>query len=456
MGPSQHSSKNLREIIANLYSFNGAITNLQSHLVIFEEDQARLQELAKLQEPLKTSMESLDFIKQWLEDASLVHKYLLGGRFDKKVENCMRSLNRGRDLLQEVIQSDNRSVYSSDHAGTREIMMHSFTNFHSRNISIAIERYVRNIAEDVRDMQNTLQNFDDRSQQNHQETRIWQAKMEQKKQGISSHREFPEQCVDCSKLIYDLDEEARKILDWLSPLNFARKQKDTFRRRHEQTGDWFLKSSEFQTWITDSAQTLFCPGIPGAGKTILASVAVDYLRNRFDDAGSAVVCVFCNHADEGHQRHIDLVASILEQLLQRKGVTDELMMLYQRHQSRRTHPEPGELLELLYSTIQDFERVFVIIDALDECPETTRKEFVNEVHRLRSVASLLITSRQVKSIEDEFHDATHLEIHALDTDLEIYIRTRTQQDHRLVLYMEKDPSLQEEIVQTILGNARGM
>ena len=100
--------------------------------------------------------------------------------------------------------------------------------------------------------------------------------------------------------------------------------------------------------------------------------------------------------------------------------------------------------------------MFIVIDALDECPETTRKELIPEIRKLRSVANLLVTTRQLMSIERELHDAVHLEIHALDTDLETYIRSKTQQDSGLALYTNEDPRLQDEIVKTIVGNARGM
>jgi hypothetical protein len=38
---------------------------------------------------------------------------------------------------------------------------------------------------------------------------------------------------------------------------------------------WLLDSDEFQKWLKQSGQTMFCPGILGVGKTILASIVVD-------------------------------------------------------------------------------------------------------------------------------------------------------------------------------------
>ncbi|KXH44474.1 ankyrin repeat protein [Colletotrichum simmondsii] len=77
------------------------------------------------------------------------------------------------------------------------------------------------------------------------------------------------------------DENKAMILEWLTPIDFAAQQSDNIERRYVGTGQWLLDCPEFQTWIQTENTTLFCPGLPGAGKTILASVVVEYLHKRF-------------------------------------------------------------------------------------------------------------------------------------------------------------------------------
>lgn len=65
-------------------------------------------------------------------------------------------------------------------------------------------------------------------------------------------------------------ETAREILDWLSPLEYCNKQRDIASKRHEGTGKWFLVSEKFTAWLNGSADSvLWCPGEPGAGKTVV-------------------------------------------------------------------------------------------------------------------------------------------------------------------------------------------
>ncbi|KAI3534483.1 ankyrin repeat protein [Colletotrichum filicis] len=77
------------------------------------------------------------------------------------------------------------------------------------------------------------------------------------------------------------DENKAMILDWLTPMDFAAQQSDNIEIRYAGTGQWLLDCPEFQTWIQTENSTLFCPGLPGAGKTIIASVVVEYLHKRF-------------------------------------------------------------------------------------------------------------------------------------------------------------------------------
>ena len=230
------------------------------------------------------------------------------------------------------------------------------------------------------------------------------------------------------------------------------KQNDVLSRRHERTGVWFLNSTEFQNWVAGPARMFWCPGIPGAGKTVLASLAVDHLQTSFKNENVAVLCVFCSYTNQGHQTSVDLVASLLKQVLRTTGVTDEIRRLCQDYQTR---PGLDKLSSLLQSVIT-LLKVFIVIDGLDECPQTTRDTFVGEIQKLGSSAHLLITSRHSISIAPNFPDAMHLELHASDTDLEAYIRSKTQQDRHLARYVEQDPSLQEEVVATIISKARGM
>jgi len=70
-------------------------------------------------------------------------------------------------------------------------------------------------------------------------------------------------------------------------------------------------------------------------------------------------------------------------------------------------------MKLLQSdVIQQFDKVFIVIDVLDECPETNRESFVIEIQRLTPIVNLLVTSRNISGIESYFEKADRINIMA--------------------------------------------
>jgi len=111
------------------------------------------------------------------------------------------------------------------------------------------------------------------------------------------------------------DEEHETILKLITTIDYAPQQSDYIRRRQEGTGQWFLDSAEFQTWLDTGKQTLFCQGILGAGKTILTSIVVDDLSTRFQgDLSTSFAYMYYNFRRQDEQKVDNLLASLLKQL----------------------------------------------------------------------------------------------------------------------------------------------
>ncbi|KAL9011958.1 MAG: hypothetical protein Q9180_009139, partial [Flavoplaca navasiana] len=167
--------------------------------------------------------------------------------------------------------------------------------------------------------------------------------------------------------------ERQKILVWFSPLNFFKTQQDVFARRQEGTGQWLIESPTFQAWLSGSERTLFCPGIPGAGKTILASVVVDTLRTnqRTNSDAVGVTAIYCNFKEREAQTPHNLLAGACAQLIQNsmQPLPDALMSLYKRHSISNTRPSWEEINRILLDVARSLHKVYVVVDAIDECSE---------------------------------------------------------------------------------------
>ena len=159
------------------------------------------------------------------------------------------------------------------------------------------------------------------------------------------------------------------ILNWLEPIDYAPQQSDYISRQQPGTGRWLLDSADFRTWLGTCKQTLFCPGIPGAGKTILTSIIVDDLITRFqNDSTINIAYIYCNFRRKDEQKINDLLTSLLKQLAHgQSSLLDSLKDLYNRHKVKRTRPSLDETLRSLHSVAAMYSRVFIVVDALDEC-----------------------------------------------------------------------------------------
>src|SRR6266576_6486056 len=136
-----------------------------------------------------------------------------------------------------------------------------------------------------------------------------------------------------SKLDRDKDLE---ILNWLTPIDYSPQQSDYIMRRQPGTGQWLLDSAEFQAWLKSDKQTLFCPGIPGAGKTILSSIVVDHLNVTFgNDANVGIAYLYCSYQEKQEQNPEDLLSSLLKQLAQEQPVMlTNVKHLFERHTTK--------------------------------------------------------------------------------------------------------------------------
>ena len=194
-------------------------------------------------------------------------------------------------------------------------------------------------------------------------------------------------------------EEYQAIMDWLAPADYALQQSDFISRRQEGTGEWLLGSDEFQKWVDQKEHTLFCPGIPGAGKTMITSIVVDNLCSKFGNDGSiGIAYLYCNFRQQQDQKPVDLLASLLGQLVQgQPSVSNSMESLYERHKTKRTRPSFEEISRVLQSILASYSRAFIVIDALDECgiSDGGCKKLLSEIFNLQAKTrtSLFATSR---------------------------------------------------------------
>jgi hypothetical protein len=183
---------------------------------------------------------------------------------------------------------------------------------------------------------------------------------------------------------------------------------------------------------------------------------VSYLEESFEGVNDArVTYIYCNYK-ESNQIATNLIASILQQLVQTDAeVSKEIHALYTKHITKQTRPTFDEFSILLQSEARRFSKLFVVIDALDECTESdgTRGRLLTELQKLQPMLHLLVTARpHIRNVVDIFQDASLLEICATQEDIMMYIQGRIKTESKFKRHI----SLEDKIITAILGSVQGM
>jgi hypothetical protein len=106
LGPSRVNNTELQSISRALYAFNGMLQSLQTHLRINEEDEARLQTLNHLTEPLNRCNTALKLLSDRLKNLTFIGKNIIGERFDRKLKKALSVLEDARKLIELALLSD--------------------------------------------------------------------------------------------------------------------------------------------------------------------------------------------------------------------------------------------------------------------------------------------------------------------------------------------------------------
>ncbi|KAI1749840.1 hypothetical protein F4782DRAFT_511720 [Xylaria castorea] len=166
------------------------------------------------------------------------------------------------------------------------------------------------------------------------------------------------------------------VTQWLSSYNCEVEQ-DRHRKTRsicESPGSWLLNDTRFQEWARPEFHSypfIWLNGIPGAGKTILASIIVDDLQLI---PGAAVAYFYCKHGNEYRNSFISVARAVLAQLLcQRRHLTP---YFFEKASTSGDAVLNSTITakEMIRTVLSSCDKTYIIIDGVDECGHNDRDE----------------------------------------------------------------------------------
>ncbi|KAK4213489.1 ankyrin repeat protein [Rhypophila decipiens] len=262
-----------------------------------------------------------------------------------------------------------------------------------------------------------------------------------------------------------LERETRvKILRAISDIQYSSHHKSARKGRLQGSGQWLLQKPEYR-WRDDSASAvLWLHGIPGSGKTKLASLIIDDLQTH-----ESLAFVYCmrNPAEPERGRCDRILASLVRQLAASlpNGSTLPPVLAHYRNalsgtcdfenQTWTNEESSAVLLELM----EEYPAVTIVLDALDEVSQEDRQELMDILSELLrdspNLLKIFISSRSNIDIALHFEGSPNVYIDSENSgDISAFIDDRLKTARLLRGQLSTD--LHTKIQDKLHDGARGM
>jgi hypothetical protein len=197
-------------------------------------------------------------------------------------------------------------------------------------------------------------------------------------------------------------------------------------------GCWFFETEQYQRWLDGDCSTLVCPGIPGSGKTMLASEAVNRLndisRNQKFKGPIGVAFAYLDAEPSDIDPALRLMKQLLRQLVEKcpwSGVLQDTEAWIE------STPLSLEAVTVLARKVGKlYDQVYVVIDALDEL-YSARKGANEAIASLQDLqvnfgAKLLFTLRNVPGVIGQLREDGRIDIQAKEEDVSTIVDRELQ------------------------------
>ncbi|KLP10572.1 uncharacterized protein Y057_3779 [Fusarium fujikuroi] len=232
-----------------------------------------------------------------------------------------------------------------------------------------------------------------------------------------------------SETVNSIQSEKRRldIERWLNPPRYSTNVVKAKKRRHAGSGLWFIHSPISEEFKAGTRKHLWLHGLAGCGKTVLSSRIFDYLN---DASGIPTLTYYFDFNDVEKQSLYGLLRSLAFQLCQCGGEA-ALAMLYELFTSCENgsrDPDESHLESCIKSMLDTIGRVFILIDALDECK--SKDSLLTWLSRLAEEnVQFLLTARPEDDFQHQIVDlfgednCLSLDTTAVNNHIKSYVRS---------------------------------
>ncbi|OHE99342.1 hypothetical protein CORC01_05383 [Colletotrichum orchidophilum] len=288
--------------------------------------------------------------------------------------------------------------------------------------------------------------------------------------------EVPLKNVDknVTDVLRKLEKHEREIaMEYVSTIPVGIHHNEKHEKRTEGTCEWLVSHSKFLEWEdSDCNSVLWLQGNIGTGKSFLSSKVVDryWIHDKTTsqlpsqhDRGFAFF--YCNYSDPTRQSVHSILRSYIRQLGEVTGhpesVHEALYNLYRKKEQIQSDITVNDCETALIEMINSYPRTVLVLDALDECREDTRRQLVGLFKRLveksNRLLKIFIASRLEADIEKNLGSfqgpRAMIPIHTSDNHGDIEKFVNTEVDNFTGAW---EPETKQRVKESLVEKSDGM
>ena len=165
--------------------------------------------------------------------------------------------------------------------------------------------------------------------------------------------------------------------------------------------------------------------------------------------------IYCNFKDRPLQSPENLLAGCCTQIISDQLPTC-LTSLYDTTRRQGTNPTWKDITGVFEHCVASYDTIYIVLDALDECSDDVRSALLAFWKALPPKVRLLITTRHIFDIMQEFRSFPKIEIRASPSDLQRYTSSRIARSATLAQMVKYHASLEQQVCDKIVSAADGM
>jgi hypothetical protein len=194
----------------------------------------------------------------------------------------------------------------------------------------------------------------------------------------------------------------------------------------------------------------------------MCSSVIDYIQKQYDkEPSSAIVYWYFTFTDAAKQDVSNAICSLIADICSnRRDTPEELQNAFRRNNFGQQKPPLRDLIAILQAVMDGFQDVYIVMDALDECPKAgsqreTLLDVLREIHSWQlPCLHLLTTSRREVDIQESLNYSKDISIQGSQVEQDIVKYVEHCLEHHK--FSSWKPSLKEDVKEALAKRADGM